>query len=322
MASYKVPQDVEADDKLLGPFSFRQFIYLIIVAMAIGMGYLLYQIFVGLVIIPIPIILFFGALALPLRKDQPMEAYMGALISFYFLKPRKRFWVPDGLNELVEITAPKQVEPDRVKDISGYEARARLGYLTDIVESDGWAVRGAGVATQGVSSMNTELYQEARSTRDIMDEDSGTAQKFDRLIEQRSQEKRQDLVNNFQQQASAQAPSQPVSTPQPTNLIPPVEGPYQSSSPAATATPSTAPLATTEPDPKLQFNPYPNSIKQSVVQPVSSQQSTSVKPPSPDIIRLANDSEGLTVASVAKQAHRLDSKSAGLPEEEVEISLR
>ena len=34
MAVYKVPQDVEADDKLIGPFSFRQFIYLIIVAIS------------------------------------------------------------------------------------------------------------------------------------------------------------------------------------------------------------------------------------------------------------------------------------------------
>ena len=32
MSTYKVPQDVEADDKLLGPFSFRQFVYLMIVA--------------------------------------------------------------------------------------------------------------------------------------------------------------------------------------------------------------------------------------------------------------------------------------------------
>ncbi|TAL14698.1 hypothetical protein EPN95_02230, partial [Patescibacteria group bacterium] len=34
MAQYKVPQDVEADDKLIGPFSFRQFVYLIIVALS------------------------------------------------------------------------------------------------------------------------------------------------------------------------------------------------------------------------------------------------------------------------------------------------
>ena len=34
MAVYKVPQDVEADDKLLGPFSFKQFVFLIV---AVGM---------------------------------------------------------------------------------------------------------------------------------------------------------------------------------------------------------------------------------------------------------------------------------------------
>ena len=54
MATYKVPQDVEADDKLLGPFSFRQFVYLIIVAASIGIAWILAQIFIGLIIIPIP----------------------------------------------------------------------------------------------------------------------------------------------------------------------------------------------------------------------------------------------------------------------------
>ena len=34
-----------------------------------------------------PIALFFGALALPLRKDQPMDVYLAAIISF-ILKPR------------------------------------------------------------------------------------------------------------------------------------------------------------------------------------------------------------------------------------------
>ena len=39
MAVYKVAQDVEAEDKLLGPFSFRQFIYLIIVVIAIALAW-------------------------------------------------------------------------------------------------------------------------------------------------------------------------------------------------------------------------------------------------------------------------------------------
>ena len=46
MAEHKVPQDVEAEDKLLGPFSFRQFLYLLV---ALGAGALAY--FIGTVAI-------------------------------------------------------------------------------------------------------------------------------------------------------------------------------------------------------------------------------------------------------------------------------
>ncbi|NTW61726.1 PrgI family protein, partial [Candidatus Saccharibacteria bacterium] len=45
MAVYKVPQDVEAEDKLIGPFTFRQFVYLIIVALAGGITWGLAQLF-------------------------------------------------------------------------------------------------------------------------------------------------------------------------------------------------------------------------------------------------------------------------------------
>jgi hypothetical protein len=87
MSVYKVPQDVEAEDKLLGPFTFRQFIYLIIVAMAMGIAYGLGTLLIPLAFIPLPVILLFGALALPLRKDQPMETYLSAMVSF-FLKAK------------------------------------------------------------------------------------------------------------------------------------------------------------------------------------------------------------------------------------------
>lgn len=328
MAVYKVPQDVEADDKLLGPFSFRQFIYLIIVALAIGMAYLLSRVFIGLIIIPLPVILFFGALALPLKKDQPMEAYLGALVSFYFLKPRKRLWVPDGLTELVTITAPRQVEPERVKDISGNEARARLGYLTDIVESRGWAVRGVGVPTHGVTSMSTTAYQEAQSATDMLDDSNREAQKFDQLIEARVQQNRNQLIDSMKNQPA---------TPQTANSAAP-----QPSTPAPTvsisATPTNQTQVITQPvtpvavPSQMHFNPYPDNIKQSVIQPVapantqpqgSSAQNTSGKPLSPDIIKLANESEGLTIAAVAQQAHRIESRTEkSLPDGEVEISLR
>lgn len=320
MATYKVPQDVEADDKLLGPFSFRQFVYLVIVALAIGFAWLLGQIFIGLIFIPMPIIFFFGALALPLKKDQPMEAYLGALISFYFIKPRKRLWVPDGINSLVEITAPQQVEPERTKNISQHEAAARLSYLTDIIDSRGWAVRGTGVPTHGISSMNNAMYAEAQDATDMLGDAAG-AQRFDRLLEQQQQKNINTLSQNIQrsQNAAAEAstPPQQAATPQTssattepvsqTTIATPSPIPQNPTTPSI-AVPLTEPLAPSNTSPEPQAS-HPQG------------EDTSIMAASPAIIKLANTSEGLTVADVAKQAERINTAERGLPEDEVSISL-
>ena len=128
MAVYKVPQDVEAEDKLLGPFTFRQFIYLFIAAAMGFLAFLLWQVLPILAVIPTPVLLFFAILALPLRKDQPMETYLAAIISFY-IKPRIRLWDPDGVESRVEISAPKAVEVSLSKDLSQDEAERRFAYL-------------------------------------------------------------------------------------------------------------------------------------------------------------------------------------------------
>ena len=59
MAQYKVPQDVEADDKLIGPFSFRQFVYLLVAAGLIALAVGMFQLFPLLAIIPLPFAFFF-----------------------------------------------------------------------------------------------------------------------------------------------------------------------------------------------------------------------------------------------------------------------
>ena len=112
MAQYQVPQDVEADDKLLGPFTFRQFIYLMIIGGLIGLGILFWQIFPPLIIVLVPPILLLGALALPIKKDQPMETYLSAVVSYY-LKPHVRIWEPGEPESTIVITAPKKVEENR-----------------------------------------------------------------------------------------------------------------------------------------------------------------------------------------------------------------
>lgn len=141
MATYKVPQDVEAEDRLLGPFTFRQFVYLLIAAIAGALAAALFQIFPLLALLPTPVIFFFLVLALPLKKDQPMETYLAAIISFY-MKPNKRFWRPGQDETTIQITAPKIVEKSRTRDISEEEASHRLSFLSNLVDSEGYAIRG------------------------------------------------------------------------------------------------------------------------------------------------------------------------------------
>ena len=193
MSVYKVPQDVEADDKLLGPFNFRQFIYLIIVAGCIALEIFLWGIFPGLIILPLPIIIFFGVLALPLRKDQPMETYLAAVVSFY-LKPNKRFWQPDGVEHLIQISAPVNREEHLTKELSQNEASRRLSYLADIVDTEGWAIK------HSIAPINTtvreEYSNEARAAEDMFD-NSRVSSNVDNLLNQHDQRRKQQIMQNL-----------------------------------------------------------------------------------------------------------------------------
>lgn len=188
MATYKVPQDVEADDKLLGPFSFRQFVYLMIVFGMVLLAVGLFQIFPLLAIIPIPIALFFVVLALPLKKDQPMETYLAAVISFY-TKPRQRFWIPGQSESTILITAPKKVEENRTRDITGEEAGHRLSFLANIVDTEGYAIKNAD------SPMRDDFYAEAYNARDMFDHSDSA--RLNAMITQEQKTRHEEIVNQM-----------------------------------------------------------------------------------------------------------------------------
>lgn len=205
MAVYKVPQDVEADDKLIGPFSFRQFIYLIIVAISMAGSWGLSQLFIPLAIIPLPIIVFFGALALPLRKDQPMEAYLSAVVSYYFLKSRKRFWQPDGINSFITIIPPKDSDRILTKDLNQEEATKRLGYLADLVDTHGWAIRGAGNNAPD-TSISTDLYYESQQTVDMMDQSTPSAQAMSKHLQEVASDHKKEIADSMKSTTKVATP--------------------------------------------------------------------------------------------------------------------
>lgn len=193
MAQYKVPQDVEADDKLLGPFSFRQFVYLMIMGGCIGLSFALFQIFPFLAILPAPFIIFFGALALPIKRDQPMETYLAAIVS-YHLKPNKRYWHPGQRESTVEITAPKTVEEPRTRNLSEEEAGNRLSFLANVIDTEGYAIRGD-LNNAPLHGVGAVIPTEADTAPDVLDYSSSTT--INQMLEKQEAERHQEALNQM-----------------------------------------------------------------------------------------------------------------------------
>ena len=189
MATYKVPQDVEAEDRLLGPFTFRQFVYLLIAAIAGALAAALFQIFPLLALLPAPVIFFFLVLALPLKKDQPMETYLAAIVSFY-MKPNKRFWRPGQGETTIQITAPKIVEKSRTRDLSEEEASHRLSFLSNLIDSEGYAIRG-----NHNTNFTENFITDATDVNDFMDDSQN--QNLINLMQKEKVARHAEIINQM-----------------------------------------------------------------------------------------------------------------------------
>ena len=334
MAQYKVPQDVEADDKLLGPFSFRQFVYLMIAAGLCFVAFLLFQIFPLLVIIPIPFIIFLGVLALPLKKDQPMETYLSAVVDFY-LKPQKRVWMPGQSDTAITITAPKNVEENRTKDLSQEEAGRRLSFLANIVDTEGYAIK------ETNSNLRDDIASEAAQAQDIFEVnqnytldhslEQSTANRHAQLVEQMRNAINQNSIygNAAPQQTPQIAHQAPVAPPQPVAQQPVAPQPVAAPAPAQTpqfqapAIPYTPVAAAPQPSPQPAT---PNITASTATQPnitethaaAAAAPTTPAPEPSAAMKNLANNSD-YSIETIAKQAKRIQEQQSN--NNEVYISL-
>lgn len=211
MATYKVIQDIEAEDKLIGPLTLRQFIYAGIGAVFLYLSYVLATRGAAfMLVIFLPIAAVAGFFAFPWMRDQPTEVWALAKIRF-ILKPRKRIWNQSGVKELVTITVPKQLVTNFSNGLSQSEVRSRLRALATTIDTRGWAVKNANLnlATQGtvVASdrliaptrpVPTALEADVRASDDILDEkNNANAQRLQSMIDQKAKAHRSELVANL-----------------------------------------------------------------------------------------------------------------------------
>lgn len=311
MAQYKVPQDVEADDKLLGPFSFRQFVYLLIAGGLIALSVALFQLFPLLAIIPLPFILLLGALALPLKKDQPMETYLAAIVSYY-LKPRTRRWTPGQRETTITITAPKKKDDDtRTRDITGEEATHRLSFLADIVDTEGYAIKG-GTAKQ----IDDAIVMEANTANDIFESNhfdnlENTIAKDENVQRQKIMQEMRDTIEQIEKTGTP-VKAQPVANSQNVNVTAtaPVAAKQNVSRVVNNDAKFNSPVVVM-PDSKTTVQKAEKTNTK--VQPTKNNKQILAKP---SIIELANNPD-YSIATISKEANRLKERDEG----EVFISL-
>jgi|GEM_PF-658417 len=231
MAVYKVIQDVESEDKLIGFLSLKGLIYAGIAAgsaflevdMAINQKYGVFR-FVVMFIFLFPMALF-GILASPLGREQPTEVWLLSRIKF-FLKPRQRIWDQSGTMDMVEVTAPKKEELHLTKELSQDEVQSRLKTLAMTLDTRGWAIKNVDVnlsvpevqaqgETQsdrlvGTGGMPQQMpVVDVRAADDIMDEKSNpTAQKFEAMMRQAEEDRKHTILATLRGLVDESEPSQ------------------------------------------------------------------------------------------------------------------
>ena len=229
MAVYKVIQDVEAEDKILGPLSLKQLIFAAIAVAAVFVAFRL-VVATGVIYLAIPFlpfILVFGFLAAPIGRDQPTELWLAAQIR-YFTKPRIRIWDQSDLKDLVRITAPKREEKVYTDGLDQQQVHSRLKALANTLDSRGWAVKNVDVnmyATDSYGQIHSDRLVDPSSlplavsdvdikpSDDIMDvANNETAHHFDEMMQESGRNRRESLLAKMQTAsapASQAAPQQP-----------------------------------------------------------------------------------------------------------------
>lgn len=225
MATYKVLQDIEGEDKLIAWLTPKQSIYAAIVVVCCVLGFFLGRLNIFLVLPFLPPVLIFGFLAAPLGRDQPNDVWLAAQLRF-LIKSRRRIWDQSGMQELVHITVPKKIERIYSDGLSQNEVKSRLRALSSTIDSRGWAVKTNTISyssapqfqqqfTEDRLVQTSELPQDVpiadvHEADDIMDAQNNlVAQRFDEEIKRQQQLHKQALMESLKTPKPTQPNSQP-----------------------------------------------------------------------------------------------------------------
>jgi len=133
---YKVPQKIDMEDKLIGPLTLWQFIYVLVGGMIIYAGWLkiapISRALFFIIAIPVGLISF--ALAFVKVQDQPFTKFIMAFIQ-YLARPKNRIWQKETQREEKVIVNVSQRE--EIKPVAKKVEKSELEKLAHVLDTAG-----------------------------------------------------------------------------------------------------------------------------------------------------------------------------------------
>lgn len=136
---YKVPQNIDMQDKIIGPLTMAQFLYVLVGGM---IDYVLLQSLFRqhaflFVVIATPIALFALAMAFLKINDVPFPKFFQAA-ALFLVSPKVRVWHKTvDLETPLKIAAPKTKTKDTV--IRTHVEKSEIEKLASVLDTAGWA---------------------------------------------------------------------------------------------------------------------------------------------------------------------------------------
>ena len=203
MANYKVIQDVESEDKLIGPLTVKQVFYALIGAAIIFVGWLIgkktnYYAMIPFIIGALPLIF----LAMPLGRDQPNDVWLFARLNF-MLRPKKRLWSQIG-SSYKPLMIKKDLEEVKANLTDGRtmeEIRTQVRDLSNILDSRGHYVKSETKAAKSLPFSNPEKNTDDEHEK----KHSSLNDRFHKLLRHRKENHKKSINQKVRQTLRSQS---------------------------------------------------------------------------------------------------------------------
>jgi hypothetical protein len=128
---YAVPQFTDVEDKLIGPLTLKQFLFLLATGGVILFFYSLLQLSIFFFFFAVPVGLVGLGLAFGKFNGRPLYGYLGAMVSF-FSRPQVRVFMREEPTVFLKKTvAPAQPAPVLPNAVEQESRLKKLAYLLD-----------------------------------------------------------------------------------------------------------------------------------------------------------------------------------------------